>query len=396
MNYIFFALIIFVISLNFINKKSNISIISMLMILVFLIIKYPKVCVSSANSGINLWIFVVLPSLIPFFIINDMLISLKVPENISRLFAPIARFFFNTSGYGAYVFIMSIFSGYPSGGKITCDLIENKKINHLEGQKILTFSSTSGPLFIIGVVGASMLKSTSVGYLLILSHISGAIINGIVFGFFLGRDNAPNTPNSKIEKTDFSKKSLSEMLTNAILNSLFTSGLIGGYIILFSVINSLMNEIQFFNIFGNMLHNMFFIPSYVTNIISYFLQANLEISNGSKIITSLSINMELKLILLSFIIAFSGLAIIGQVSSIVGKTKINLKLYVFSKTCHGLFSSICCYVFLKINLFSIKTSTSTSSSSFLLNNEYVLLLVLLLLLMLFNIISVKLKFKKPN
>lgn len=391
MNYIFFALIMVVITLNFINKKNNISIISMLVVLVFLIIKFPKISVSSANDGINLWIFIVLPSLIPFFIINDMLISLKVPENISRLFAPIARFLFNTSGYGAYVFIMSIFSGYPTGAKITSDLIENKKISHLEGQKILTFSSTSGPLFIIGVVGATMLKSTSAGYLLILSHIIGAVINGVVFGFFKGRDKAPN---SKIEKTDFNKKSLSEMLTNAILNSLLTSGLIGGYIILFSVINSLLNEIQFFNIFGSMLHNIFFIPSYIANIISYFLQASLEMSNGSKIITGLSISLELKLILLSFIIAFSGLAIIGQVSSIIGKTKINLKLYVFSKICHGAFSSICCYVFFKINLFSITTSTSTTASlsSFLLSNEYVLLLVLLFSLMVFNIVSVKLKF----
>lgn len=394
MNYIFFLVIILSLFIPYFFKKRNITFIFMLFLFILLIVKYPEICVNSAKEGINLWVFIVLPSLLPFFIINDMLISLKVPDNISRLFAPFAKFLFNTSGYGAYVFIMSIFSGYPTGAKITSNLIEGKKISSYEGQKILTFSSTSGPLFIIGVVGASMLKSTSAGYILILSHILGAIINGIVFSILLGRNN---TYDSKVEKIKYNNKSISEMLSDAILNSFLTSGIIGGYIILFSVIISLLNKIEFFNIFSSILCSVFLIPIHTSNLISHFFEASLEISNGAKILSNLSIQMDHKLILLSFIIAFSGLSIIGQVSSIITKSKINLNIYILSKISHGLISSMLCYVFLYFNFFSIQTFPSKYSLNNYLWSEPILIEILLfsiLFLILLHRWLIKLKYSR--
>jgi sporulation integral membrane protein YlbJ len=382
MNYIFCGIIILSLFLAFILKNKNIPSIMFLLLIVFLIIKNPALSVSAANDGINLWIFVVMPSLLPFFIINDMLISLKVPENLSILFSPLAKLLFNTSGYGAYVFIMSIFSGYPAGAKITSDLIRNKKISADEGQKILAFSSTSGPLFIIGVVGASLLKSQAAGYLLLIVHILGAFINGILFRFILNKSKGYS---SKIEKPTYDKKSTSELLSSAITNSLYTGGLIGGYIILFSVIISLIKQIQFFTIISHLLNNLFFLPIHTANIISYFLQALFEISNGTKIISDIPTSMELKLVLLSFIIAFSGLSIIGQVSGIISKTKINLNIYIISKISHGIISMALCFISLKLNIFSVKAITVNYSYHSLLQINTILLILLLFIVLVLDI-----------
>ena len=396
MNYIFFGIIITSFFSAFMFKNKRISSIMFLLLIVILIIKSPALSVSAANNGINLWIFVVMPSLLPFFIINDMLISLKVPENLSILFAPIAKLLFNTSGYGAYVFIMSIFSGYPAGAKITSDLINSKKITASEGQRILTFSSTSGPLFVIGVVGASLLKSPPAGYLLLMVHILGAFINGIFFRFILTKDI---NYSSKIEKPIYDNKSTSELLSSAIINSLYTGGLIGGYIILFSVIISLLKQIQFFSILSHLLNYVFFLPLHLANTFSYFFQAIFEISNGTKIISDMPASMELKLILLSFIIAFSGLSIIGQVSGIINTTKINLNIYILSKISHGLISMTLCFIALKFNLFSlntfsIQTATFDTSFSSLLQMHITLLSLLLLILLVLNIIGNALRHQK--
>jgi sporulation integral membrane protein YlbJ len=341
---------------------------------------YPKDSLAAAVNGINLWIFVVIPSLFPFFIVSDLLISLKVPENIARLFSPAARILFNTSGYGAYVFVMSIFSGYPAGAKITSQLIETGKISSREGEKILTFSSTSGPLFIIGAVGAGMLGSTSAGYLLFASHVLGAVFNGMFQKFFYKQ----NSDSLNIKYSDVGKApAKGDILSAAISNSLYISGFIGGYIILFSVIITLLDKVSIFNYLAGFLN--IFMTHNLSMILSNICRTLLEISNGCKIISEMAMGFDLKLIAISFIIAFSGFSIIGQVASVTRKTKINLGRYILSKLTHGIFSALICCGMLKMNLFSIQTFSTKPFN--LMNTEIILLETLLFIIMLLNIES---------
>lgn len=379
MNHFFSILTIAALVIISFKKARRFSIITMLFIFLALLTIYPKESINAAVEGINLWIFVVMPSLFPFFIISDLLISLKIPENIARLFAPTAKILFDTSGYGAYVFIMSIFSGYPSGAKITSELIADNKITSREGQKILAFSSTSGPLFIIGAVGAGMLKSIEAGYIIFICHIFGAIINGILFRF-LNR-------NSIKENTTFSlndNRPSSNIIQKAIVNSLYTSGLVGGYIIIFSVIIALLDKIAFYSTITSILET--FLPSSISSFPGILFKTSLEISNGCKIISTLPYNFEFKLIISSFIIAFSGFSIIGQAASLISKTKINLKTYIIGKLSHGIISSLLCYLLLNINLFKITVSSKVYIN--LHNYNFFLLQLLLLIILLLNIVSI--------
>lgn len=377
MKYIFFTLISITLFSLFFYKKYFVQIGLLISTLLVLMIIYPQASLNSAKEGINLWLFVVIPSLMPFFIINDMLIALKIPENISRLFAPIARILFNTSGYGAYVFIMSIFSGYPAGAKITAQLIENNKITAEEGQRILTFSSTSGPLFIIGAVGSGMLNNPIAGYILFISHILGSILNGIITRIFM-KGTYINKPISNIENQ---YKDFNSVLSSAIGNSLVTSGFIGGYIILFSVVIELLNKINFFDTLAYIL-NKFFIPETAASLISSTLEASIEISNGCKILSQSGINLSLLLCIISFIIAFSGFSIIGQVFGVIGKTKINLKVYVLTKLSHGVLSALSCYAIINLKLFPIEIFNYNLPS--FINLLSLLLIALLIIILILN------------
>jgi sporulation integral membrane protein YlbJ len=381
MKYIFFLIMMTAFFIFLSKKFRKSSIVAMLILMLAMLIVYPEVSMNAAKEGINLWLFIVIPSLLPFFIINDMLTSLKIPENIGMLFSPVAKFLFGTSGYGAYVFIMSIFAGYPAGARITAQLIESKKITVEEGQRILTFSSTSGPLFIIGAVGSGMLKSSLAGYVLYISHILGAVLNGILLRpFFKNKCQKNNITNAY-----YSNSYTEDILSKGIMTSLVTSGFIGGYIILFSVIIALLNKAEFFIVLNNFLSKIPFLPQNAVNNICTILESSIEISNGSKIISASGVNFEIKLLLLSFIIAFSGLSIIGQVSSVVMKTKINMKNYVASKLCHGLFSSLVCYVILKMKLFNI--NTFNIDSNLFIPHTIPLIEILLLILLLLNFLS---------
>lgn len=380
MNIFVFLLLIanFILFLTKFKKK---SIVYFLLLILFLLVLYPYQSLNSAKEGINLWLFVVVPSLLPFFIINDMLISLKVPENISRIFTPLAKYLFNTSGYGAYVFIMSLFSGYPAGAKITAKLIENKKITVEEGERILSFSSTSGPLFIIGAVGTGMLKNSSLGYFLFISHILGAITNGFMYKLFYRKKNI--YCNVELSNENFNGR-VGEILSKSISDSLITCGFIGGYIILFSVIITLFENIDFFIILNSLLV-LFSIPQNISNYICTLFQSSIEISNGCKIISNLGSSLSTKMILISFIISFSGFSIIGQVTSILSKTKININKYIFFKFTHGIFSAIICWILLKVKLFNTTTFSVKYTSRIL--NPIILLEIELIFILCLNLLS---------
>ncbi len=392
MNYFFSLMVIFTLSTLAVKRIRKYSFTIAAFIFLALLTIYPKESLGAAKEGINLWVFVVMPSLFPFFIISDLLIALKVPENISRLFAPIARVLFNTSGYGAYVFIMSVFSGYPAGAKITRELVEDQKITPGEGQKILSFGSTSGPLFIIGAVGAGMLKNTNAGYIIFICHVLGAIINGVLVNLFERKKNYKHNGLKNFYRMN-EESPRGSMLSSAIGNSLYTSGFIGGYIILFSVIIALLDRISFFSTLIFIMDTI--LPGNISNFAGYLLKTSLEISNGCKILSDLSWSFEYKLILSSFIIAFSGFSIIGQVSGIIGKINIDLKIYILHKLNHGLISSFLCFLMIRINIFHIAASAGAGFKPVNYNLEIVqLLLVLILILNIISIIKSRLKGRK--
>lgn len=388
MELFFTILILFFLFLLIFKRYRSFSITCLLGLLLILLIIYPSSSLKAAKEGINLWLFIVVPSLLPFFIINDMLASLKVPENIGILFSPLAKKLFNTSGYGAYAFIMSIFSGYPSGARIVATLIEEKKISNLEAEKILTFSSTSGPLFIIGAVGSGMLSNTIAGYILFISHIIGSIFNGVFSRFFF-----KETLELKKSKQKFSLNNFSEsFITNGISSSLITCGYIGGYIVLFCVIVDLVHNIKLFEFFSNLISSLGIFSSQAIDNLTILLESIIEVSNGSKIIASSTIDYSNKLILLSFLIAFSGFAVVGQVSGILSKFKLNMKKYILFKITHGIFSSAICFLILKLNLFSLEALSvkEPSIEGFLITS----ILILLILILIFNSFGFIIKNKK--
>lgn len=393
MNYIlFFIIFLAIISILFL-KKHDLGLTILLLIMVFLLVKNPTISVSSAKTGITLFLFTALPALFPFFLVNDMLIALRVPDNIGRLFAPITRLMFNTSGYGAYVFIMSIFSGYPTGAKITSNLVQNKDITVEEGQKILSFSSTSGPMFIIGVVGTTMLKSTYAGYMLFMIHIVSSLLNGLLFSnLFSSRKSVGKLSQSVLPKKT---SSTSELITDAITNSLISSGIIGGYIILFAVMLPLLDSMNFFNIISLLMNKLILLPSELSNNFIALLRASFEITNGSDIITNLSVGMGSKLILLSFILSFSGFSIIGQATNLIGKAGLNSKIYIITKLSHGLIAALLCYLLLHFNLLNTAAPVLKSSNEILTPlNTINLLEINLVLILFFNLLYKKLlKFK---
>ena len=118
---------------------------------------------------------------------------------------------FNVPGEGSFAFAMSVTSGYPVGAKIVSKLKSNKALTKIEAQRLISFCSTSGPLFMIGTVSVGMFKSSKLGAFIAVSHYLGAIMVGIIFSFY-----KKSTKNNRIirQKENLVKRAFSEIKTN--------------------------------------------------------------------------------------------------------------------------------------------------------------------------------------
>lgn len=334
------------------NRKSYFEVLFLLIIINVLIgiISNPQLSLESAISGLSTWFNIIIPSLLPFFIISELLIRLGFVDLIGKLLQPVMIFLFNVPGEGAFPLAMSLLSGYPVGSKITSRLRTENIISKKDGDKLICFTSTSGPLFMIGAVSIGMLKDPNLAILIILPHYLSILLLGLIFKYF--NHNNKKTIKSKnknlYEEIHDSynswiktRISIGTLITDSIKDCMDTIILIGGMII-------------FYSVFIEILFNMKIIDS-IINYIAIKIPINphlikggligiIEMTTGCKTIAIANTSILNKILLINFIIGWGGISVHSQALSFINNTDINSKLYLFSKLLHGIFSSILGYL----------------------------------------------------
>lgn len=106
------------------HKEVLIKLLFFLVIVIALtgIIINPKLSLNSAHTGLSIWFNIVLPSLLPFFIISEILIGIGFLDFLGKLLKPFMLPIFNVPGEGIFPLTMSLLSGYPVGAKLTSRL----------------------------------------------------------------------------------------------------------------------------------------------------------------------------------------------------------------------------------------------------------------------------------
>lgn len=225
-------------------KRELISFISIVFLIA--IVLYSKSNMNAVKEGIELWVNNVIPSLFPFFIATEILCKTNIINSLGRILRkPISKIF-NVPGEGAFALIMGTISGYPSGAKIVANLRHDKRISIEEAERLISFTNNSGPLFILGTIGISILKDEKIGYLLLFSHIISCLIVGIIFKNWKKSNKKSNDYLVINQEKYTSIKDFGEILSDSIKKSIITLVNIGGFIVLFSVINSIFESSGFF------------------------------------------------------------------------------------------------------------------------------------------------------
>ncbi len=243
---------------------------------------------------------------------------------------------FNVPGESAIAIIMGIISGYPVGAKVVCNLYDNKICSKSEAERLLAFTNNSGPIFILGSVGVSLLGNVELGKILLISHILSSFIVGFIFRFWK-RDQVDLTfRNYKSESKELIRVSnLGEILGDAIKKSISTILLIGGFVVLFSVVVSILSSLEILTNLAYFLAK-FGIPYDLSLSI---LTGIIELTNGIQVASTAYLAFPVPCLLTcSFLLGFGGLSVLLQVFSIIAKSKLSIKSYFYGKTLQGILS----------------------------------------------------------
>lgn len=285
---------------------------------VFLMCVFSPVCTAAAADAVGICINVLIPSLLVFFVVCSLLVKMGFAAYVSKVAKYITIPLFNVSGEGALAFVMGIISGYPSGAVCVCDLYKEGFIEKNEAERLLAFCNNSGPLFILGAVGAGMLQNRAAGVVLYAVHILSALICGFVFRFYKKGDGA-------IKKKLYIKPmGFNEAMSTSVAAASQTMLAVCTYTIFFAVVIALVKMIPF------------------GKLICPFI----EITNGCIIVVQSHISAKIKLCLLSSVIGFSGIGVCMQVMSVLSKTDLRCRNYFIGKIIQAAVSFVLMYMYL--------------------------------------------------
>ena len=340
-------------------KKLFLNIFTVLITVLMLL--FPAATIFYAKNALSMCYEIIIPSLFPFFVCSGILIYSGFAETVSVFFRPVMKPLFNVNANGAAAFVLGIISGYPLGAVTACQLYEGAYLSKSEAERLLAFCNNSGPLFILGSVGAAIYKSPKIGIILYASHIISAILVGVIFRFH--EKNGFSAPNSRITvNTDLPSEIFSKVLANSI-NSILT---VCGAIVFFFTVSSII---------------VGFLPFKAD--INAAISAILEFTGGIKKISGLPAPLILRLTASSFAVGFAGLCVHIQVMAVTAHYGLSLKPYVFGKLLHGIFSAFFTYITLSFfpkTAGVFKIYGAKLSGGFCFSSLYVLLAVFILLI----------------
>ncbi len=316
---------------------TSILILCLLLFIAFEILTESKTIMESVQFSFQIWQNNIFPSLFPFFVLSEILIHYGFVELLSELFKPLMAKLFCMNGAASFVFFMSLVSGFPSNAKYTRELYLKGMLNVEEATKVLTFTHFSNPLFILGTVSLLFLKNKEVGLLILFCHYITNIIIGLLFRNY----SKSKKENSKVsfkqaiyamhQKRIQNSKTFGQMITTALSNSIQTLLLILGTVTMFLVITTIIDN----NLNLNALYQS-------------TLNGFIEMTQGLKYVSMLSIPLKIKSILTVMILSFGGLSVHMQVLSIISDTKIKYLPFFTARVLHSAIAGILVFLLFDI------------------------------------------------
>lgn len=316
----------------------------------------PEESFEASVRGLDIWLEIVFPSLLPFLIISEMLIAFGVVKFLGVFLEPFMRPLFKVPGAGGFVWAMGLASGNPSGAKLTVRLRQDGQLTRVEAERLVSFTSSSNPLFIFGAVSVGFFLNPELGILLAIAHYASNIGVGLIMRFYGRKEEKQQADNHGSKKRRFSiikalkimhrtrltdKRPFGKILGEAVNSSVQTLLMIGGFIIIFSVINKVLFHLHITALAASLFSSIFSFLNLPQSLSIPFITGLFEMTLGSKLTSQVeNVTLMPQAIIISSLLAFSGFSIQAQVASILAETDIRFRPFFIARLLQTLLAGL--------------------------------------------------------
>lgn len=296
-----------------------------LILLFFSMLIFPAPVLTGASKGLLLWFNTVLPTLFPFILICNLMLSTKAIDLLLALTRPVFCRLFGVSPYGSFAVLAGFLCGYPMGAKVTADLYRQEKIEKTEAAYLLSFCNNTSPMFILSFLVMQNLKDDR----LKLPTLAILFLSPVIISFGCRPFSKKSTGTYRNISSQPSYASLSDALDFSIGNALESITKVGVYIMIFAILTELAGLFPFSGSF----------PGFI-------LLSCLEVTNGITMFCQSGIDRDITYILCLFITSFGGLCAAAQTASMIKGTGIPMYDYLIKKLATALVASLLAALYL--------------------------------------------------
>lgn len=265
----------------------------------------PQKYMQSFLNGATVWALNVLPSLFPFAVLSPL--ALKFLPQTKR---SVTKFLFGISADDA--FLTSLLCGYPLGAKQLADCGFDKSTT----TAACSFCSSASPIFVVATVGAKLLKSNVAAVVLLVSHVVGVVLNGLLHRKSNGNSHTP-----------LPRKFAASDVGNAVGSAVSSVLSVGGLIALFYMLTDMLKS---------------FLPQNVANsATTSFLIGLVEMTNGIVGVCAMR-NTLTAAVLSCFLLSFGGACVILQSLAFLSD-KIYVGKFLIMKLTQASISALVCF-----------------------------------------------------
>ena len=294
--------------------------------LIFLTLKNSEIAANGIKNGLSLATNILSPSLFPFLVLSELLLSLGVGEAAAGLLARPARLLFGLSPQGTVALLLGWLCGVPVGTVSAVTLSENGDISKEELQRLLLLCNIPSTGFLMGAVGSRLFCSREAGAVLFAAVLLAAALTGVFCKLLHG-----NLPIMSKKVANGAKKALSATTFTAAVRHGFSTALqVTGFVLFFSAVTECVRAVG--------------LPS---PTVKAGLCGLLELTAGTVTAATL-LPPHTALLLSAFFAGFSGLSICLQVFSLAECHRPKLASYLSAKLVQGVLAAALMGIYIKL------------------------------------------------
>lgn len=197
------------------------------------------IAAEGVKTGLTLCTGTLIPSLFPFLVLCDLMLSLGVTDLLKSLFSRPVSALFGLSPACSGAFVLGALCGFPIGTTSALTLRRQGEISPAEMRRTMLICNNPSVGFLVGVVGSGMFHSVQAGVALFVITQSSALLVGVLLRLLFGKPAGDEAINRKKDPP-----ALSVSLLTASIKAAFAAMLqVCAFLLFFSCICACVNAV---------------------------------------------------------------------------------------------------------------------------------------------------------